>query len=217
VRDPFDRTISALLYHHPLNSKVYKLRQTKKQLVLGPQAYKCFPKLEDFAQLMNGSSTNCNYPYRFNNVVTEDCHGFACAALHGRVRFFSHLFFNYRNILYTKLPVEPTREMYVLRQEFLWSDWKAVNKIFGQTEPVVIPEHQNSENRNISGIELPVSREISLDGRHKLCVSLKSEYVAYLRILKKAINMNKLEFEESLHIARKRCPNLDFQSMARML
>mmetsp|Transcript_7838 Transcript_7838/g.18884 ORF Transcript_7838/g.18884 Transcript_7838/m.18884 type:complete len:376 (+) Transcript_7838:82-1209(+) len=216
IRDPFDRSVSSLLYHHPRNAEVYQLRQTKKQLHYGPLAFACFPTLEDFAQLMEGSSTNCNYPYHQRDVVADDCTGLACAVLHGKVRLFSHLFFNYRNILYTKLPTEPPRKIYVLRQEDLWDDWREVNKLFGQTEEVVIP-HDFSNLRNISGITLPVTRDISVDGRQKLCLALTTEFEAYFKLLILAINMNNVEFEKSLKIADANCPNLNVRAMVQQI
>jgi hypothetical protein len=214
VRDPFDRSVSSLLYHHPENADVYHLRQTQKQLYYGPLAYACFPTLESFAQLMHGNSANCNYPYRQNSIVADDCTGLACAVIHGKVRLFSHLFFNYRNILDTKLPTDPPRRIFVLRQEFLWDDWKMVNQLLGQNEPVVIP-NASADWRNITGIKLPVERDISLEGRQKLCLALESEFMSYFRILKKALNINELEFEKNVQISQKNCPNLDLPSMIR--
>lgn len=216
IRDPFDRSVSSLLYHHPQNAEVYQLQQTKKQLYYGPQAYACFPKLEDFAQLMQGSSTECNYPYTQGSVVADDCKGLACAALHGKVRLFTHLFFNYRNILYTKLPTEPPRKIYVIRQEFLWDDWRQLNKLLGQKEEVVLPQH-SSNLRNISGIALPVTRDISEDGRRKLCLALTSEFEAYCKLLQLAININDVEFEKSIEIAEDNCPNLNFRAMVQQI
>ncbi|CAJ1966762.1 unnamed protein product [Cylindrotheca closterium] len=216
IRDPFDRSVSSLLYHHPRNAEVYQLRQTKKQLYYGPLAYACFPKLEDFAQLMQGSSTNCNYPYHQRDVVADDCTGLACAVLHGKVRLFSHLFFNYRNILYTKLPMEPRRKIYVLRQEYMWDDWRQVNKLLGQTEEVVVPR-DFSNLRNVSGIVLPVTRDISVDGRQKLCVALTTEFEAYFKLLIFAININDVEFEKSLTLADANCPNLNVRAMVQQI
>jgi hypothetical protein len=102
----------------------------------------------------------------------------------------------------------------VLRQEFLWDDWKVVNQLLGQNEPVVIPT-ASADWRNITGIKLPVARDISLEGRQKLCLALESEFMAYFRILKKAININELEFEKNVQISQKNCPNLDLPSMIR--
>ena len=234
VRDVFDRTVSALLYHHPKNAEAYNLVLNTKQKYLGPMAYECFPTLEQFANLLVpfGNSTECHYPYRHNQIVATECAPLACAVVHGRLRFFSHLFFNYQNILYTKLPLsssssssspqqqqqQPPREIYVLRQEKLWDDWKALNVLLGQREPVKIPSSSHNDEdwnnqRNITGLELPVTREISYEGRQKLCKALETEYMAYFRLLTRAINLHEKELEECRQIAQKNCPNLDTMSM----
>jgi hypothetical protein len=225
--------VSALLYQHPDNARAYNLRLSRKEAYLGPMAYQCFPTLEQFADLFQktGNSTNCNYPYRFNQVVATDCVGLACAALHGKVRFFSHLYFNYQNILETKIPTVPPREIYVIRQEHFWDDWIKVNRMLGQEEPVFVPSssstfHSGSSGsnphggatpsiqRNITGVRVPVTRDISSQGRIQLCKALESEYVAYLKLLLMAVNLEEKEIQECVQKSQKNCPNLDLESMA---
>ena len=217
MRDVYDRTVSALLYHHPDNAKYYNLRQTGRQKHFGPLAYQCFPTLESFAALMiRGNQTDCNYPYRQNIIDPSDCVELACATIHGRIRFFAHLFFNFRNIIDTKLPQEPPRQIYTIRQEFLWDDWKRLNQLLGQQDPVVIPSEESNQ-RNVSHLALPVNRQISDEGRLKLCKALESEYFAYFRLLHKAINLNKDDWDACITIASKNCPNLDFVAMLRTI
>ena len=80
VRDVYDRTISSFLYHHPKNFKYYHVTLRKQLIRQAPMAYRCFPTLEKFASfLRNGNSTECDYPYRHNEIMTEDCNKFACA------------------------------------------------------------------------------------------------------------------------------------------
>jgi hypothetical protein len=205
------------------------LQQTKRQQQLGPVAYQCFPTLEKFASLLHrGNSTDCYYPYRHNVIQPQDCQELACAAIHGKVRFFTHLFFNYRNILYTKLP--PHRQIYVIRQEHLWEDWHQVNLQLASS----VEDYSNNTNsdwqspqtttnstslpsivgrpidshRNVSGIQLPVTRHLSEEGRQKICRALETEYVAYFRLLHLAINMEKSDIQDSHLIATKNCPHL---------
>lgn len=86
VRDVYDRTVSALLYHHPQNVKYYKVNETESQKQLGRYAYTCFPSLEKFASLLErGNSTECYYPYKHNEVVNDDCAELACAVSAERV------------------------------------------------------------------------------------------------------------------------------------
>lgn len=209
--------MSALLYDHPDNAKAYNLKQTEKQQHFGPPAYGCFPTLEIFAGLMNGSSTECNYPYRFNQVATSDCTGLACAAIHGKVRFFSHLYFNYRNILDSKIPVDPPRQIYVVRQEHFWDDWTILNQMLGQTEPVVIPKGDDASRRNVSAVKVPVTRDISDEGRRKLCKALETEYAAYFKLLIRAANLNIDDVKQCIQKSRKNCPTLDMDALARHL
>ena len=261
IRDPYDRTISSLLYHHPDNVKYYDIKETKKQKYYGPIVYhKCFPTLEIFSSLLTiptttETETNCNYPYPPSYMEIGNCTEFACAAIHGKIRFFVHLFFNYRNILYTKIPTttstKPTtttttttnlakeqqqRQIYVIRQEYLENDWSIINKIFEEKEsksesesvgggivnsniPTTITRTTaitataitaTTSFRNISGIKLPVTRDISLEGRNKLCIALKTEYIAYFELLQKALNINDNDMKKSIQIAASNCPILKF-------
>eukprot|EP00529_Nitzschia_sp_RCC80_P042459 CAMPEP_0113472670 /NCGR_PEP_ID=MMETSP0014_2-20120614/17637_1 /TAXON_ID=2857 /ORGANISM="Nitzschia sp." /LENGTH=269 /DNA_ID=CAMNT_0000365391 /DNA_START=155 /DNA_END=961 /DNA_ORIENTATION=+ /assembly_acc=CAM_ASM_000159 len=190
VRDAYDRTVSALLYMHPENLKHYEVQLTEKQKYFGPLAYKCFPTLENFATLLrqqgpesSRTPTDCNYPYPPGMVEVGDCGALACASIHGKVRFFSHLFFNYQNILDTKLPLKQApaqskeqllatvnnnqRQLYVVRKEHLWDDWIAVNKLWGQpeNEPISVPSKGTKANqRDVSNIEGTLSRTISKEG-----------------------------------------------------
>ncbi|KAG7346203.1 hypothetical protein IV203_005271 [Nitzschia inconspicua] len=235
IRDPYDRTVSALLYHHPENAKFYQLQQTTRQQKLGPLAYQCFPTLEAFASLLQrGNSTDCNYPYRHNVIEPSDCSELACATIHGKVRFFTHLFFNYRNIVETKLLLsenngniiitDKQRQIYVLRQEHLWEDWTTLNQLVAtadddksnwQETTVNNEANKFQSHRNITGLNVPVTREISQQGRHKLCLALETEYIAYFRLLQVAINMNDNDVADCQRIARQNCPNLNFSVMLR--
>ena len=252
IRDPYDRTISSLLYHHPDNVKYYDIKETKKQKYYGPIVYhKCFPTLEIFSSLLTiptttETETNCNYPYPPSYMEIGNCTEFACAAIHGKIRFFVHLFFNYRNILYTKIPTttsttttnlakeQQQRQIYVIRQEYLENDWSIINKIFEEKEsksesvgggivnsniPTTITRTTaitataitaTTSFRNISGIKLPVTRDISLEGRNKLCIALKTEYIAYFELLQKALNINDNDMKKSIQIAASNCPILKF-------
>jgi hypothetical protein len=261
IRDVYDRTVSALLYLHPDNLKYYQVPGlTDKQKYFGPLAYQCFPTLEEFATLLRGrpgssrTPDDCNYPYPPKMVEVGDCSALACATVHGKVRFFSHLFFNYRNILNTKLtltvsrPSPPSEEqqrqttkvistlstnntsplqaiattelqppqLYVIRQEHLWDDWIEVNRLWGQPtdEPVLIPAKGDMiHQRNVSSLALPVSRSVSEEGRHSICIALGLEYEAYFRLLVQAVNIDENDINDCRQIAQRNCPNLNIDSI----
>lgn len=212
ARDAYNRAVSAFLYHHPKNAAASQLKLTSRQEKFGPLAYGCFETLEDFAALAKTNETECNYyPYRPTAVNVTDCSALACATLHGKVRFFAHLFFNYQKIM-SMIPTDPPRILFVMRQEHYWEDWENLNILLGQEDPVVIPG-SDFNKRNISDLELPVSRDISERRRLKLCVALQGEYHAYFRLLAAARNLQENDVMDAVQIAKSNCPNLDFQAM----
>ena len=218
VRDVYERTVSSFLYHHPKNAAINQVKLTRNHEQYGPIAYSCFDTLDDFAVQLHGASSpdQCDYPYPINVVDASNCEALACAALHGKARFFIHLFFNFRNIWYSKLPQDPPRLIFAIRQEFLWKDWEVVNQMLGQTDPVYIPPTQFNQ-RNISGLALPIGKTITSQGRQLLCTALKEEYEAYFRILHRSKNLGPDDLEASIQVSEKRCPNLDLRGMVASL
>mmetsp|Transcript_10629 Transcript_10629/g.26833 ORF Transcript_10629/g.26833 Transcript_10629/m.26833 type:complete len:434 (+) Transcript_10629:181-1482(+) len=220
VRDVYERTISSFLYHHPKNFRFYHVILPEQVVRQAPLAYSCFPTLEKFASfLRNGNSTECDYPYRHNEIETEDCEKFACAVIQGRIRhIFVHLFFNYRNI-YAKIPAtKPEKRLFVIRKEHLWEDWRRVDTMLNLEENEIQPSasggsFDNVTRRNVTGINLPVSGEISDSGRSRICKALEPEYRTYFRILHRAENMGTRDLEDARKLAEKNCPILDFRSM----
>ena len=254
VRDPFDRTVSALLYHHPRNvarmaeieqrdGTKQQLQRSKREVKNGERMYQCFPTVEDFAGLLRrGNRTDCNHPYASNMIVMKNCSEFACAVLHGRVRPFLHLFYNYRNILSKLLPPpgedgvqRPEPELHVIRKEHLWEDWWDLNRRLGGdggAEGRMTPTASGGANaggnaRNITGMDLPVTREISPGGRDRLCLALETEYAAYYRILSLTAGRTatspataggttttKID-DDVLAVASANCPHLDHERLLR--
>jgi hypothetical protein len=211
TRDVFKRTVSAFLYHHPGNLKHYHVRLSTQEKREGPIAYRCFPTLEKFASLLTkGNSTDCDYPYSHKDIITDNCNELACAALHGRVRHFTHLFFHYRK-LFDKIP-KPTdqRKWYVVRNEHLWEDWFEVNEMLGEP-PDSSREHPTFHARDIKGLKLPATRDISDERRDQLCKALETEYEAYFLMLQHSENMNEDDLKEAVEIGKQSCPNLDLR------
>ena len=84
-------------------------------------------------------------------------------------------------------------------------------------EDVIIPSGDTANQRNISGLVLPVTRDISQEGRLMLCKALEEEYIAYFRLIKLSENMNDQDLEFCRNIAQRNCPNLDTTSMIQHL
>eukprot|EP00536_Pseudo-nitzschia_multiseries_P001609 jgi/Psemu1/322148/estExt_fgenesh1_pg.C_210002 len=223
VRDVYDRAVSSFLYMHPGNKEFYAATQNLSESQLNKRkdaiAYSCFPTLESFASFLpRGSSSpaDCNYrvPKYLVWINNRDCAALGCAVIHGQIRFFNHLFFNLRRIFFSEefLPPDSQRKIFVLRKEFLWRDWSRVNHMFGQEGETFNPTDDSLNIRNTTDMDVPVTRDISEEGRRKLCLALEREYVSYFQILKRAENITPADFEASRRIAVRNCPYLSFLS-----
>jgi hypothetical protein len=222
LRDPFDRLISAFSYEHILNRRATNNTQslTRFQIEVLDDAYLCFPTLESFAAfLLQGDPYDFHYPYKYNIVEPSSCRDFALAVFHGRVRLFHHLYFNYQHIK-SLLPVWDEGEVHaptilVTRLESLWEDWTSVNRYLGQTDAVMIPHDESARERDMSQLDLPVTKDLSEKGRQAICYALQLEYDAYFWLVSRAKNLGKKDLAETLVRARQRCPSvqLDFKAL----
>lgn len=105
--------------------------------------------------------------------------------------------------------------MYVIRQEYLWHDWYAINKLLSRREAnddsslLHVQFDKNINERNVSKLFLPVTRDLSYEGRNILCKFLTEEYIAYFELLQMAVNIDKNEMERSIRTSLSKCRNLD--------
>ena len=210
MRDPFDRTVSAFVYEHVLNryARGEKAPVKPDRVNAYESGYQCFPTLEKFSSFLEGNASMFYYPYKKRDIIPEPCKDFARAALAGKVRPFHHFYFNYQRIK-SFIPDAEHQVIYVTRQEFLWEDWKQINKLFGQTTPVFVPSDLNHrEIRNFTHWKLPVTRDISSKGTEILCKALQPEYETYIWFLRQAKNIKEQDILHSIERAQKRCPKL---------
>lgn len=213
TRDPFDRTISAFTYEHFQNiiARGEKIDQWK----LKTGAFDCFPSLETFAQFL-GPDNPKNYDFTYSPKTTDltnvSCQDLARASMFSQIRIYDHLFFSYHQIksfLLQQTNVKRQQQVfYAIRQENLWEDWKVINQQYlKQSNDVFIP-HKAAVRRNITDIDLPVSRDISDTGKRYLCNALAEEYEAYFWFLVHAKNLKKSDINDALFYAKQNCPNL---------
>jgi len=222
VRDPLLRTISAFLYEHPENiiaeiiyrNKITrpgakrKVAQKIRKMVTGGDYdfyYECFPTLEIFASYFGN-----DMPAHDKITNTEDCAHLADKVLTENSRR-SHLFWNYENIvsLMKKGGYDNSVDILVVRNEFKWEDWITTNVWLGQEG--FIATHPRVIGRNSQEYNMPVTKYISKAGRENICRALKKEYSIYLQLLKNSANLRPKEIQDSLRIAREKCPNLKLE------
>lgn len=214
-RDPFDRTISAFVFEHVQNRSARNEMLDKIKRQKYNDAYACFPTLQIFVDFLGNDPTTFSYPYKKNHVIANSCPDLARAALSGRVKIYNHFYFSFQRIV-SFIPEVEKQAIYSVRQEHLWRDWKTVNEMLGQREPIYIPEEANWK-RDMADLEvkhlLPVTRELNASGVALLCNALKDEYLAYFRFLKLAKNLTPEDLHQSIAHAKKNCPSLDVDDL----
>jgi len=158
--------------------------------------------LQAFVDYLDGyASTEFSYPYHKREVHSESCVDLARAALHGRVKLYHHLYFGYERL--TKFLAHTVDiPLYVVRQEHLEEDWNTVNQyLAGDQRDYRIPMNHR---RNVTGVNVPVTRDLNESGRRSLCRALTGEYQAYFALLKRAKNIQK-EWSSSWERAQEQC------------
>lgn len=111
----------------------------------------------------------------------------------------------------------------MIRKEKLWEDWFTIDDMLrNEMEPKNLNSSQQStqrlfssvrNERNITGIKLPVTRDITDARRQQLCKTLELEYRVYFQILQKAENIGSEDINDAKTFAELNCGNLDFESM----
>jgi Sulfotransferase family len=218
-RDPLDRMISAFVFDHVRNRYARNETVDPFKVQKYQDAYVCFPTLQRFVDLLGDDPHHFSYPHKQNWVSAESCPDLAKAAIHSRVKIYNHLYFSYQKLL-SFVPTIHQQTLYAIRQEYLWPDWKSLNVVLGQTEPVYVPENDKDRMiRNVTQMEaahaMPVTRELDAVGTVRLCQALRGEYRGYLWLLKRAKNLSPHDVDQSIAYAKRQCPSLDIDEIAR--
>jgi len=191
ARDPFERFLSAFTSTHPLNRQAQHKRGNGISRKQNRKAFECFPTLEKFARHLGNTTNN------FSCAVA------ARAAVNGETKIMVHMWGNYQKMAAT-IPVHA--QAYVIRTSRLWDDWFRINKLLDPTRDVHIPRERHE--RNVQNLTLPVTREVSDEGRDYLCDALEKEYAVYFELLGRAVNLNETDLQEARIVAYKNCPDL---------
>ena len=98
------------------------------------------------------------------------------------------------------------KEVFVIRTKSLWQDWVTVNNLLGSPEDVPIPDSINEGKVVNSQGKLPVTSNLSNEGRESLCKFLRNEYILYIDLLNRAVNFSDDDIKSALDDAHKNCP-----------
>jgi hypothetical protein len=189
---------------HPLNGKVRGDKYRKPASLL--KVYEpCFPTLDLFVEAL-GEDDADDFPPIIDTKNMANCTDLAHAAWHHQVEGMDHFYFDTQHV--TRLIDWSGTETTILivRREALWDDWISANQWLGQD---VVQTYPDIVKRDSAGKSYPVGKDISDQNRITLCLSLKSEYGAYLKLVSASVNLGQAEKQDALDYSRKKCPELN--------
>jgi hypothetical protein len=205
-REPYQRFVSAFVYLHPRNKKTYHRPQSVADMFQKEKAYKCYRNLQAFATYLGDDPFTYTYqpaPY----VNSRDCRFLARAIVAGQVQPMEHLYNNYQRMIRW---IPQNKPLYMIRQEHLWKDWIDINtQYLGQKEPVVLPKELSRRNVTTYNETPPVTKDVDAQSRNRLCRALEPEYVAYFKLLQRAVNIPPEGVQEAVEWGQAQCPKLN--------
>ena len=211
VRNPLERIKSAFLYERPYG--INWLKDNYPQYYDKRKAFyiDCpFRFLEDWIQIgILGKGGSRGSKYR----SSEKCEKVARHAIWGTKRYQEHLFFNYQFHL-EGLP--ENAKILTIRNEHLVDDWNQIEQYIGGKKDIITPDNEHDafpvKNKNNITNDPSVKidpysdpKYLSEESAYALCRHLCNEIVNYKKILKRSVNLNNLQIEESIEELRDSC------------
>lgn len=216
LRDPYERTVSGFVYTHPSNVKALgleKLEIWKRNRRGGYFQPVCFRTLEEFVEFIGDNPKEFDYPYPPREVKQENCTNFCRAMINARIQRMHHLYVNYV-VIQSLLPKSLENiTIYATRKDHLMDDFREINHILGDREQLdFLVSRKDHHIRDVSSVTLPVTRDLSDEGRERLCRALEPEYRVYIEILLYSVNLSRQDVIDDLAHSRTHCSNLGILS-----
>ena len=238
LRDPMARAISVYCYEHPYNTYVeqnpeayaklltnfnsseavfaYKREQWKNMHTRFPKQrkinnylklYDCFPDLETYANLLDNVDNFTSGEWE-GFAEKGDCENVAKLTMHhGAPSAIQHQHWDLSLIINGgDRDYLANKTVLVVRTEHQNDDWVGANQYLGQEGTISEPTHKL---RDSSAIDFPIKKDLSEEGRKKLCMALNGEYKIYLKVLAEAVNLSLGDKYDSLQHSRTNCPWLN--------
>eukprot|EP00581_Thalassiosira_minuscula_P018243 CAMPEP_0183717972 /NCGR_PEP_ID=MMETSP0737-20130205/11371_1 /TAXON_ID=385413 /ORGANISM="Thalassiosira miniscula, Strain CCMP1093" /LENGTH=480 /DNA_ID=CAMNT_0025947451 /DNA_START=65 /DNA_END=1507 /DNA_ORIENTATION=+ len=196
VRDPIERIKSAFLYERPTSEKSLKKRfpelyERRKNLYLDCPSFGVF---ESFVQ--DGLTKH--------GRASDVCKIRAFTAVRGERHFSCHMYFNYQFHL-EGIPSDG--KILVIRNEHLIEDWNGAEHFIGGEREIIPPEEANTTIVAVNKSKKDgKDKELSEESTKILCRQLCNEIVNYKKILRRALNLNYAQVEQSVEELRETCP-----------
>ena len=202
ARNPLSRILSEINYERPdmNNTEPFSKKWKEKELY-----HECnFWTLEDMAQkgLLNDSS----------DKMSKVCQTRVHDAVTGEGKYLPHLFFNYQYyaqfVFKTedyvgKSTIPKDANLLVIRNNHMVDDFNKINELIGggrdALKPLDIPQN-NAYAKNSTELYLSESSKVVL------CRVLCNEIQVYKDIIRRAINFNDDDVEQTMDELRQTCP-----------
>ncbi|KAL7490797.1 hypothetical protein ACHAWT_000901 [Skeletonema menzelii] len=174
----------------------------------------CYPNVQEFINCATMDEppsekdlfhTQITYMQRgfHQEEITLNCREVCKEIVAATSRHIQHVRINY-NAYLKDLP--SNKEVFVIRTKSLWQDWVKVNNLLGSPEDVPMPDSVNEGKVVNSQGKLPVTSNLSNEGRESLCKFLRNEYILYIDLLNRAVNLSDDDIMSALDIAHRNCP-----------
>lgn len=211
VRNPLERIKSAFLYERPygvnwLKDNFPEYYEKRKAFYMDCP----FRFMEDWVQIgLLGKTGSKGKEYR----VSETCKEIARQAVWGTRHYQEHLYFNYQFHL-EGLP--DNAKVLTIRNEHLMNDWNQVEQYIGGEKDIithdnaqaafpVINKKNMTKDPSVKVDPYSSPKYLSEESVHTLCRHLCNEIVNYKKILRRSVNLNYLQIEESITELRGSC------------
>lgn len=195
VRNPVERLKSAFLYDRPkseasLKKSYPEYYERRKNLYLDCPS---FGIMENFVQ--DG--------LKKDGKATEVCKLRAKFSVNGERHFSCHMYFNYQFHL-EGIPKDG--KVLAIRNEHLIHDWNHVEHFIGGVKEIIDPNKGNETIGVMNKSKKDQShKELSEDSTKIICRQLCNEIVSYKKILRRSLNLNYQDIEESIEELRETC------------
>merc|ERR1712129_62596 len=160
--------------------------------------YDCYDSIDEFTTI--GLHPTLVNQTSVPELKTTTCQEYARKITLGKVPYHVHMHRHYQ--FYVQHLLEhPSKEVYVVRTEFLWNDVKSISDLIGGGF--------TSEGRSYThetGEEQVTNRTISQQGILNACYFLCPEIQVYKQLILGALNLLKQDKIDSLKLLHKTCP-----------
>ena len=192
VRNPVERIKSAFLYDRPKSEKSLKQHY--------PEYYERRKNYYLDCPGFGHMETMVQHGLKKEGHSSEVCKTRAFTAMRGDLHFSCHMYFNYQFHL-EGVPADG--KILVIRNEHLVQDWNTVEHRIGGEKDTIEPDAIGVMNKSTKNTD---DKYLSEDSLHIVCRQLCNELVSYKKILRRSLNLNYQQIEESIEELRKTCP-----------